>query len=121
MLHALAILYARWKIPEAAQDHLPEMEKNLSANVQNDMKWIEGALKEQKSSGKEWLVGDNLSVADIMVQFSIEFIFARKLGTTSSEWPETEAWLKRTMERPAYKKAVERSGYTLESYGKFKT
>ena len=95
----------------------------MSANVQNDFNWIESALKEQKSKGNDFLVGKGLTIADVMMQFSIEFIFARKLGTGEdvSKWTETNAWLKKTMERPAYKKAVEKSGYTLESYGKFKT
>lgn len=121
MLHALAILYARWKIPD--QSLLPEMEKNMSANVLNDMKWIEGALKEQKDKGNDYLVRKSLTVADIMMGFSIEFILTRKLGTGDhdGQWPETKAWLKRCMNRPAYKKAVERSGYTLESHGMFKT
>lgn len=121
MLHALAILYARWKIPDAAKEFLPEMEQGMSANVQNDFRWIEGALTEQKNQGNEFLVGKELSVADIMMQFSIEFILERKLGTEKGNWPETEAWLKRTMERSAYRKAVGRSGYTLDSKGKFRT
>lgn len=121
MLHALAILYARWKIPEAAKPHLVEMEAGMSGNVQNDFNWIESALKEQKQIGNDFLVGDTLSVADIMMQFSIEFILERELGTERGRWPETEAWLKRTQERSAYKKAVERSGYTLDSKGQFKT
>lgn len=98
----------------------------MSGNVQNDLKWLEGTLKEQREKGNDYLVGTGLTAADIMMQFSIEFILTRKLGTFGKTigdgaWPETEAWLKRTMERPAYKKAVERSGYTLESHGKFKT
>ena len=121
MLHALAILYARWKLPEAAKEHLPEMESSLSTNVQNDLNWLEGTLKEQKKNGKEYIVGDGLTVADVMMQFSIEFIFTRKLGTAGGDWPETKAWLERVMKRPAYKKAVEKSSYTLDSKGKFKT
>lgn len=125
-LHGLAILYARWKVPEAAQQYLPEIEEGMSGNLQNDLKWIEGALKEQRAKGNDYLVGKGLTAADIMVQFMVEFVFTRKLGTYGKEigdgaWPETEAWLKRTMDRPAYKKAVEKSGYTLESHGKFKT
>lgn len=123
MLHALAILYARWKIPEAAASHIDEMEQSLSANVHNDLNWIESTLVEQRGNGKEYLVGDALTVADVMMQFSIEFIFKRELGVKGKggEWPETRKWLARCMERPAYKKAVERSGYTLESHGQFKT
>lgn len=121
MLHALAILYARWKIPEAAREYLPEMEQGMAANVLNDFRWIEGALKEQKRKGSEFLVGSELSVADIMMGFSVEFILERKLGTERGGWPETEAWLGRMRGRSAYMRAVERNGYTLDSKGQFRT
>lgn len=123
MLHALAILYARWKIPEAAASHIDEMEKGLSANVHNDLNWIESALVEQKKKGHEYLVGEGLTVADVMMQFSIEFIFTRELGVKGmgGSWPETRAWLGRCMARSAFKTAVEKSGYTLDSKGQFKT
>lgn len=51
---------------------------------------------------------------------SIEFIFERKLGVrpADNEFPEIIAWMARTKEEPAYKKAVEKTGYTLE--GNFK-
>lgn len=93
MLHALAILYARWKIPEAAKNHLPEMESALSGNVHNDLNWLENTLKRQKESGHQYIVGDGLTVADVMMQFSIDFIFTRGLGTKGNDWPEVKAWL----------------------------
>lgn len=117
-LHGLAILYSRWQIPEEGQKYLPEMEKKLSNNVNNDFRWIEGTLSQNKT---DYLVGNELTAADIMVQFMVEFITTRKLGTDGSEYPETMKWLKRTMDRPAYKKAVEKTGYTLDSKGKFRT
>ena len=51
---------------------------------------------------------------------SIEFIFERKLGIdpANKEFPEIEAWMTRTKEEAAYKKAVKKTGYTLE--GNFK-
>jgi len=121
MLHALAILYARWKIPEGAKAHLSEMEEALSGNVVNDFKWIEGALKAQREQGREYLVGEGLSVADVMMQFSVEFILERGLGVKKGSWPETEAWLERTMVRDGFKIAVDKSGYTLDSKGQFRT
>jgi hypothetical protein len=52
--------------------------------------------------------------------FSIEFIFERKLGIdpANNEFPEIQAWMMRTKEEAAYKKAVHKTGYTLE--GDFK-
>jgi len=149
MTHALAILYARWQIPEEGRGMLAGMEERLSRNVKNDLGWLEGALKDQRAKGREWIVGDSITIADIQMQFryvrslsssselarytktktktntktlisSIEFIFERKLGAdpANNEFPEIEAWMTRTKEEVAYKKAVEKTGYTLE--GDFK-
>ncbi|KEF63287.1 uncharacterized protein A1O9_01264 [Exophiala aquamarina CBS 119918] len=111
MLHALAILYARWRLPERAADCLPEMEKGLSSNVHNDFAWLEHELA---ASSDNFLVGGHLTAADIIMGFSIEFIFARKLGTErDGRWPRIQHWLDRIRDEPSYKKAVERTGYKL--------
>lgn len=118
-LHGIAILYARWHLPEEAKAALPEMEEKLSRNVRNDLDWIEGHLKQQST---KFLMGDTVSVADIMMQFSIEFIYARNLGLNAEEvgkkgdygrWPETKKWLIHCMDEPGFKRAVAKSGYTL--------
>ncbi|KAI1625326.1 glutathione S-transferase [Exophiala viscosa] len=108
MIHGLAILYARWSLPEPAKEYLPEMEKGLSTNVHNDFDWFESELE-----GKEYLVGKTVTAADILMGFNIEFIFARKLGTEGGDWPNVTKWLSRVQQREAYKKAVEKSGYSL--------
>ncbi|KAJ9614076.1 hypothetical protein H2200_002212 [Cladophialophora chaetospira] len=117
MLHALAILYARWRIPSAAKEHLPEMESSLSVNVHNDLNWLESELSSpspSSSGGRTWLVGDDVTAADIMMGFNTEFIFTRKLGVEGGEeWPNVQKWLERVKGREAYKKSVERTGYSL--------
>jgi glutathione S-transferase len=110
MIHALAILYARWRLPEAAKSSLPEMEKGLSVNVQRDLDWLEDELK---SGNGEFLVGDELTVADIMVHFSISFIFARKLGTEGKSWPAVERWMEELEGLEGYQKVVKKTGYKL--------
>ena len=136
MTHGLAILYARWQMPEEGKGMLKGMEERLSKNVRNDLGWLEGTLKDQRAKGRNWVVGDTVTIADIQMQFryatcaslpllnplknSIEFIFERKLGIdpAANEFPEIASWLRRTKEEKAYKKAVQRTGYTLE--GNFK-
>jgi len=110
MLHALAILYARWRIPESAKSQLPEMERNLSPNVHNDLNWIESELK---ASNGAFLVGDSVTAADIMMGFSVQFILARKLGTGDKRWPAVEEWLESIEATKTYKDAVTRTGYSL--------
>jgi glutathione S-transferase len=91
-LHALAILYARWNIPkDAPKGTVEAAEKGMSVNVQNDMAWLERELAQ--SSGK-FLVGDQPTAADVMMQFSIDFIQARQLGTQGKEWPNITKWKK---------------------------
>ncbi|KAK5321136.1 hypothetical protein LTR93_006378 [Exophiala xenobiotica] len=102
------ILYARWRLPKAASEHLPEMEKGLSPNIHNDLDWLEGEVQ-----GRQFLVSNDVTAADIMMGFSIEFIFARKLGTVGGDWPNVRKWLEGLQQREAYRKAVEKTGYSL--------
>ena len=112
MIHGLAILYARWQMPEAGKndDILGEMEKKLSVNLQKDLDWLESEL--QSGNGK-FLVGDHLTAADTMMGFSVQFIMARKLGTEDRHWPAIEAWVKHLEIQESYKKALEKTGYSL--------
>jgi len=96
------------------------MEKALSPNVRNDFAWLEQELSSSSSdnygssSGKDFLVGDHLTATDIIMGFSVEFIFTRKLGTESDgRWPRIQNWLNRIKEVPSYKKAAERTEYKL--------
>lgn len=91
------------------------MEKGLSTNVHNDLNWLESELSGGGGGGetKQFLVGSSLTAADIIMGFSIEFIFARKLGTEDGSWPKVQQWLDRIRETASYKRAVEKSGYSL--------
>ena len=109
-IHALAILYARWMVaPEA----FAAAEKGLSANVLKDLDWLDAELAKSKSG---WLVGDGLSLADIMVQFCVEFIFARRLGLKGigkDKWTHVREWMDKCENSRSYKAAVAQTGYTL--------
>jgi len=108
-LHAIGILYVRWfgeKTPEAAST----IEEGMSKNVQKDLDWLE---RELGSSGGEFLLGAYVTIADIMMQFSIDFIFARELGTKGKKWPGIENWLQACKETDSYRKAVGKTGHKL--------
>lgn len=113
-LHGLAVLYARWNFPTELKESHPEalqkMEASLSVNVQKDLDWIE---KELAASTGQLLVGNEVTAADIMMQFSCRFILERELGTQGKSWPKINEWLERCENTPAYKRAVEKSGHTL--------
>ncbi|KAK8253106.1 glutathione S-transferase C-terminal-like protein [Phyllosticta capitalensis] len=94
MLHSLAIVYARWNyLKEAPPEGLAQMETGMSRNVENDFRWIEGEL--EKNPGG-FLVGKEITAADIMMDFSVRFTLEMELGTKKGQWPKTEEWLKRT-------------------------
>ena len=112
MLHALAITYARWGATEDVQQNgLQQMQNFMSINVKRDLRWLEETLS--KGSGQS-IVGDSVTLADIMMGFSIDFIFTRKLGVQDfGDFPRIKAWLDGLLQRPAYKAAVEKTGFAL--------
>ncbi|EXK77036.1 hypothetical protein FOQG_18245 [Fusarium oxysporum f. sp. raphani 54005] len=112
LLHALSILYTRMGMPKEAAQYVPELEAKFAPNVCGALEWLEAELKSGPSQG-QFLVGTDLTAADIMMGFSIEIIFTMKVGTERQKWPMTNQWLADMMEREAYKKAVEKTGYSL--------
>lgn len=89
----------------------------LAVNVRNSFDWLEGELVAQRDRGSGWLVGDGLTAADVVLQFSVQFIMERKLGVGGrgeGRWKEVEAWLGRTEQDDAYRRAVQKTGYSLD-------
>lgn len=117
MVHALAILYSRWSFPAAFKESNPEaleqLEAGLSVSVQKDLDWLEAEL--EKSTGN-FLVGNDVTAADVMMHFSVQFALARQLGTKSGKWEKLQAWLDRCEGLETYKTAVRKSGYTLHPH-----
>lgn len=110
-LHAISILYARWNIPKDVPEGTVEAtEKGMSANVQNDLSWLETELS--LSTGR-FLCGDHVTAADIMMQFSADFILIRELGTQGKEYPNINKWLEDCKNTDSYKRAIEKTGHKL--------
>jgi glutathione S-transferase len=80
----------------------------LSKNIQNDLDFMEAEL--EKSNGK-FLFGDELTVADIQMHFSIAFILARELGTFGKRWERCEKFVRDCEAMESYKRAVEKTGH----------
>jgi glutathione S-transferase len=112
-LHAIAILYVRWHIPKDAPEGTVEAaEKGMSVNVQNDLSFLETELSLSSGSGK-FLCGDHVTAADVMMQFSVELILARELGTQGKQWPNIDKWLEACRNEEGYRRAVEKTGHKL--------
>ena len=111
-LHALAILYARRNIPaDASAGVLEAAEAGMAANVRNDFAWLE---KELGASTGRFLVGDRVTAADVMMQFSVAFILKRGLGVKEGEEGErVRKWMEACEGSEGYRRAVERTGHRL--------
>ena len=98
MLPFLLKLYVS-RLGEAGAPLSPRIESELA----NHLGFVERSL-----AGKEWLVGNALTGADVMMSFVGEIAAAR---TTRANYPNVEAWVKRFQARPAYLRALERGGH----------
>jgi len=78
----------------------------IDSEIANHLGFVDQSL-----AGREWLVGDDLTGADIQMSFVGEA--ARGLR---AEYPHIDAWVKRFQARPAYRRALARGGpYALSS------
>ena len=98
MLPFLLKLYVS-RLGEAGAPLSPRIESELA----NHLGFVERSL-----AGKEWLVGNVLTGADVMMSFVGEIAAAR---TERANYPNVEAWVKRFQARPAYLRALQRGGH----------
>ena len=74
----------------------------IASEIDNHMSYLDQAL-----AGRDYLLGQALTGADIQMSFVGEV--ARAFGLLP-KYPNAEAWLDRLHDRPAYKAAIERGG-----------
>jgi glutathione S-transferase len=72
----------------------------MAAGVQEDLSWLESELS---LSEGQFLCGDHITAADIMMQFSATFVLKRELGTQGKEWPNINKWLEACANSDSYK------------------
>jgi len=97
MLPLMLALYTS-RLGEAAAPLRPRIDSELA----NHLGYINGSLK-----GKQFLVGNTLTGADVQLSFVGEVAGAFGLRAA---YPDMDGWIKRLHERPAYKKALEKGG-----------
>ncbi len=78
------------------------LKPRIDSEIANHLGYINGSL-----AGRQFLVGNDLSGADILMSFVGEV--GGVFGLRAS-YPNLDAWTKRLHERPAYKKALEKGG-----------
>jgi glutathione S-transferase len=97
MLPLMLNLYAM-RLADAAAPLMPRIEGEIA----NHLSYIDGAL-----NGRQFIVGDGLTGADIQLSFVGEV--AGAFGKRG-KYPNLDAWIRRLHERPAYKRAIEKGG-----------
>jgi glutathione S-transferase len=112
----------RWSLPQSSlkhSDYGDRMEALLSVNVLKDLDWLEAELAKNEGG---YLVGKRLTAADVMMHFSIQFIFGKRLGLKKMDpaerngrWKHVSKWFERCEGSGGYKEAVRKTGYTLFS------
>lgn len=78
------------------------LHERIESEIANHLGYVDAQLK-----GRQFLVGDQLSGADINMSFVAEIaeIFGKRAA-----FPNFDAWIRRLHERPAYKIALEKNG-----------
>jgi glutathione S-transferase len=74
----------------------------IGSEMANHLGYVNGAL-----AGREWLVGDALTGADIQMSFVGEV--TRAFGQADA-YPNIKAWVERFQARPAYLRALDKGG-----------
>lgn len=101
MLPLMLRLYTG-RLGDAAAPLKPRIDSELA----NHLGYVNRALE-----GREFLVGDSLTGADVQMSFVGEA--SRDLRV---QYPAMDAWVRRLQARPAYRRALERGGpYALAS------
>jgi len=99
MLPLMLKLYTS-RLGDAAAPLAPRINSELA----NHLGYVESALQ-----GRDWLLGQDFSGADIQMSFVGEAARTLRAG-----YPAMDAWVRRCQARPAYQRALERGGpYTL--------
>ena len=86
----------------------PALRARIDSELARHLGFIEKSL-----AGRKFLVGDDLTGADVQLGFLAEMLGASPLG---ARYPLTAAWLARMQARPAYQRAVQRGGANVLAF-----
>ena len=95
MLPLMLALYVG-RLGEAGAPLQPRIESETA----NHLGYVEASL-----AGRDWLVGNDITAADVQMSFVGEIARSRGAG-----FPNITAWVDRFQARPAYRRALEKGG-----------
>ena len=97
MLPLMLKLYVS-RLGDAGAPLFPRIESEIA----NHLGYVNQSLQ-----GRQWLVGDDITGADIQMSFVGEVAGSRG---NRENFPHIQAWVERFQGRPAYRRAIERGG-----------
>jgi glutathione S-transferase len=97
MLPLMLNLYVS-RLGEAGAPLRPRIE----SETENHLGYVDASLK-----GRDWLVGNDLTAADVQMSFVGEIAVMSGRG---EQFPSIKAWVDRFQARPAYRRALEKGG-----------
>jgi glutathione S-transferase len=78
------------------------LKPRIDSEIARHLGFVEAEL-----TGRDWLVGDSLTGADIQMSFVGEIA---KVYGLRAQYPAMDAWVGRFQARPAYARALEKGG-----------
>ena len=78
------------------------LKPRIDSEIARHLGWVESEL-----TGRDWLVGGDITGADIQMSFVGEV--AGVFGVRG-QYPAIDAWVRRFQMRPAYQRALEKGG-----------
>ena len=78
------------------------LQPRIDSETANHLGYVDAAL-----AGRDWLVGSDITAADVQMSFVGEMAVARGAG---AQYPAIKAWVDRFQARPAYRRALETGG-----------
>ena len=78
------------------------LQPRIQSEMANHLSYVEGAL-----AGRDWLMGKDITAADIQMSFVGEV--ARAMGQMD-KYPNIKGWVERFQARPAYQRSLEKGG-----------
>ena len=76
------------------------LQPRIESETNNHLGYVEASL-----AGRDWLVGNDITAADVQMSFVGEIARSRGAG-----FPNITAWVDRFQARPAYRRALEKGG-----------
>lgn len=110
----LVVRAVPWPLSYALKAFKAGFDKNYAnAEYKKNMEYLEGELGD-----KDWFNGDMLGRADVMMSFPMDTNAHRGYVDFEKEYPKLHAWRMRILERPAWKRGLEKgNGYDFMTVG----